>query len=211
MHGQPCLLTPVIDSFKGAILDLSNLALLLIAVRRALLCHSHAAGQGCVMIPTSRIFASRVKHGKGTSAICHASDSNASISNRAGAKFEDWRQFGQQDLLVLYIVAAFAQNPKTLQPVFENLMYDHSVFIHLMYDISSLNYLALSFCCCLTCCVPGNFIPALMNASHPHQLSNELRCQHDLIHTHSILMSGLIPIPAHELFCFWARRLSLLC
>ena len=51
--------------------------------------------------------------------------------------------------------------------------------------------------CGLTCGVPGDFIPALMHALHPHQLSDDLGRQHDLIHTNSVLTSSLVSVPAH--------------
>ena len=46
---------------------------------------------------------------------------------------------------------------------------------------------------------------------HPHQLSNDLGCQHDLVHSDSGVPSPLACVPRHELLCFLARWARLLC
>ncbi len=46
---------------------------------------------------------------------------------------------------------------------------------------------------------------------HPHQLSNDLGCQHHLIHSDSGVTSPLACVPSHKLLSFPARRARLLC
>ena len=46
---------------------------------------------------------------------------------------------------------------------------------------------------------------------HPHQLSNDLGCQHDLIHSDSRFTRPLAGVSSHELLRFPARRARLLC
>lgn len=105
----------------------------------------------------------------------------------------------QQGCLVFYKLAAFANNPKTQATC------SHLCFINENVSTWRNTYWSV------TCGVPGDFIPALMHALHPYQLSNDLGCQHHLIDTKSVLTRSLISVAAHELLCFWARRLSLLC